>query len=159
MSNTALDTLYESEERARDQAARLLADAHLRLDQAQARAEQLQAYVQQYQREQQQRLQVGQGVELLQCHQGFMRHLLDAVDQQAGAVQGARLHNEQARDHLQQCEMRLQAVAKLMERRQAQLQHAVRRQEQRALDESGARTHARGHAQAQVHSHFEKPIC
>ncbi len=73
-------------------------------------------------------------IELLQCYQGFMARLDDAVAQQAQAARQC-----EARAALLDAELRVASVRKLIERRVAEAGVARERREQKASDEFASR--------------------
>jgi flagellar FliJ protein len=134
-----LDTLLEQATGARDSAL----DQHRRAlsaaEAARRQGEQLAGYRQDYVRRF--GLQSGRAgsVELLQCYQGFMARLDDAVAQQEQiAVQAAR-RAEDAHAALLAAELRVASVRKLIERRAAEELQRRERADQKAGDEFASR--------------------
>jgi flagellar protein FliJ len=139
MDPGSLLTLQDKERTTRDQARVALHDCQQGADRAQAQADQLQQYRSEYlQRWSSQFRQQG-GIELMQCYQGFVLKLDEAIAQQASALQHAVLRVEKARAYLAECELRLASVGKLIERRQAEAQRVAQQREQRASDEAAQR--------------------
>lgn len=81
----------------------------------------------------------GGTIDLLRCYRSFMQRLDQAVAMQARQADAAERQAAQARDELLECERRLAAVRKLIERRSAELRHAGRRREQKHSDEQAQR--------------------
>lgn len=139
MDPGSLLTLQDKERNTRDQARVALHDCRQVADRAQAQADELQQYRSDYlQRWSTQFRQQG-GIELMQCYQGFVLKLDQAIAQQGAAVQHALLRVETAMAHLAECELRLASVGKLIERRQAEAQRVAQYREQRASDEAAQR--------------------
>jgi flagellar protein FliJ len=143
----ALHQLLEHERRARDVALLGLRDAEGLAQQADTQASQLDAYRNEYIDRWRERFRSESGsVALMQCYQGFMQRLEQAIAQQRAAVQLAHAQLHQARQVLHENERRVASVEKLIERRaQQELRHAARR-EQSATDEIALRAHARREA-------------
>jgi flagellar protein FliJ len=139
MDPGSLLTLQDNERTTRDQARRALHDCRHLAERAQAQADQLLQYRADYlQRWSTQFRQQG-GIELMQCYQGFVLKLDEAIAQQGAAVQHAMMRVENAMAHLAECELRLASVGKLIERRQAEVQRVAQQREQRASDEAAQR--------------------
>ncbi|HSV71062.1 MAG TPA: flagellar export protein FliJ [Methylibium sp.] len=116
---------------------------HLRLrraaEAAQAQAEQLAGYRGDYARRFGGSFQRSGALELMQCYQGFMTRLDDAVAQQQRTVAQAAERADAARATLLAAELRVASVEKLVERRRAEASLAQQRREQKAGDELAAR--------------------
>jgi flagellar FliJ protein len=141
----SLQVLLEHEQRLRDQALAVLRQAQARLAQAQAQAEQLGSYRGEYQqRWSAQFSRGGTDTALLGCYQSFAERLHQAVDQQQQVRQLAHTQVERARQALQAQELRVAAVGKLIERRQAQARQAEARRDQKRNDEAASRAAASG---------------
>lgn len=137
-----LQLLLEQAEQARDAALMALQQAEARAAQAHAQARELGSYRQQYdQRWLAQFQNEGAGVQILQAQQQFGQRLSDAIAQQGStaALLDARVAN--ARQQLQERELRVASVRKLIERRQAELLSKQLRAEQKISDEFAARRH------------------
>jgi flagellar FliJ protein len=144
----ALLQLLDHERRVRDQALLGLRDAEGSAGQADAQAVQLDAYRSEYVERWTARFREPGSVALMQCYQGFMARLEQAIAQQHAAVQLARARLEQARQRLSDNERRVASVEKLIERREQQEQHRAARREQSQSDEIALRAHARRQASA-----------
>ncbi|WP_157269891.1 flagellar export protein FliJ [Azohydromonas aeria] len=141
----SLQVLLEHEQRRRDQALAVLRQAQQRLQQAQAQAEQLDGYRGEYQqRWSAQFSRAATDMAVLGCYQSFAERLHQAVDQQQQASRLAQAQVDRARQALQAQELRVAAVGKLIERRQAQARLAEERRDQKRNDEAASRAAARG---------------
>jgi flagellar export protein FliJ len=139
---STLTLLLEQAQQARDQALLELRQAEARVAQAKAQAKDLGDYQQQYdQRWLAQFREQGAGVAIVQAHQQFGLRLQDAIGQQTqqAVVLEARL--AAARQRLLEREMAVAKVAKLIERRQAELLARRLKADQKAMDEFGAQRH------------------
>jgi flagellar FliJ protein len=140
----ALHQLLEHERRARDAALLGLRDAEGFAQRADTQASQLDAYRSDYVERWRARFRSEAGsVALMQCYQGFMQRLDQAIAQQRAAVQMAQARLEQARQALHANERRVASVEKLIERRAQVEQKRSARREQSATDEMALRAHAR----------------
>jgi flagellar protein FliJ len=142
----ALIQLLDHERRVRDTALLGLRDAEGTAGAANAQAQQLDAYRSEYVGRWSARFREPGSVALLQCYQGFMQRLEQAIAQQRASVQLANARLEQARQTLSHNERRVASVEKLIERRAQQEQHRAARREQSHSDEIAMRVHARRHS-------------
>ncbi len=136
--NSLLTMLRQAEEeRDRCAAAWFVANnAHAAID---AQYEQLLAYRREYEtRWIHQFSELGQ-IELVRSYHGFMVRLTQAVEHQHGTVQAAAARAAQARAQLQQREIRVASVRKLIERRQHVARTEAGRREQKFNDEMASR--------------------
>lgn len=78
----------------------------------------------------------GGAIELMHCYQSFMQRLDEALDQQQRQIDAAERAVVAMRQVLVQAEVRVASVKKLIERRQAELQRAEDRRDQRQTDET-----------------------
>lgn len=106
---------------------------------AQQQTEQLVAYRHDYAQRFGGRFQRNGAVELMQCYQGFMTRLDEAVVQQQHIATQASSRADAAKNELVQAEQRVAAVTKLIERRVAEAGRAEARREQKDTDELAAR--------------------
>ena len=147
----SLHTLLQQAERERDAALAALR----RAEEAERRACQQAELLDQYRRDYRARwgAQAGRAgtVLQLQCYQGFMDRLEQAVAQQARHCQGSAQGVAQARVRLQAQELRVAAVRKLIERRQQAGQALARRQSQKQTDEAAQRAGWAARAAADAH--------
>ncbi len=142
----ALRQLLDHERRVRDAALLGLRDAEGTADQADTQAQQLHAYRSETVERWSARFREPGSVALMQCYQGFMQRLEQAIAQQGAAVQLANARLEQARQTLSDNERRVASVEKLIERRAKQEQQRAARREQSHSDEIAMAAHARRHA-------------
>lgn len=106
---------------------------------AQQQAEQLTVYRREYAQRFGGQFQRSGAVELMQCYQGFMARLDEAVVQQQHIATQAESRTDAARAELVQAEQRVAAVTKLIERRSAEATQMQSRREQKETDELAAR--------------------
>lgn len=78
----------------------------------------------------------GGAIELMHCYQSFMQRLDEALEQQQRQIDAAERAVAAMRQVLVQAEVRVASVKKLIERRQAELQRAEDRRDQRQTDET-----------------------
>jgi len=131
--------LLAQAEKERDEAqahARRMGDA---LDAARTQAEQLVVYRREYEQRWGQRFASQGQIELVQCYQGFIVRLNQAVEHQARVQEQAARLLEHARRALQEQELRVASVRKLIERRVGERQLREGRREQKQTDEFAAR--------------------
>jgi flagellar FliJ protein len=139
----ALIQLLEHERHTRDEALLGLRQAEGAAGQADMQAQQLDAYRSDYVERWGARFRAPGSVSLMQCYQGFMQRLDQAIAQQRNAVAQAQIRVDQARGVLRDNERRVASVEKLIERRQQQQQRHLARREQSRTDETAQRAHAR----------------
>ena len=139
----ALFQLLDHERRARDEALQALSHAEGTAGQADAQAQQLHAYRSDYVERWSVRFREPGSVALMQCYQGFMQRLDQAIVQQRHAQTQAKLRLDQALGVLVDNQRRVASVEKLIERRQQQEQRQLARREQLRTDEVAQRAHAR----------------
>jgi len=139
----ALLQLLDHERRARDEALQALGHAEGAADQAGTQAQQLHAYRSDYVERWSARFREPGSVALMQCYQGFMQRLDQAIAQQRNTVAQAQIRVDQARGVLQNNERRVASMEKLIERRRQHEQHQLARREQSRTDEIAQRAHAR----------------
>ncbi|MCZ8234539.1 MAG: flagellar export protein FliJ [Inhella sp.] len=138
-----LDTLQlvlRQAERERDQAQALMLQAQARANQARAQAQDLHRYQGEYDARWHQQFQHSNtGIETLQNYRRFGDRLGEAIAQQGQLATVLEGRLDLARQALQDKEMRVAAIRKLIERRWAEAQRLAARQEQKANDEFGQR--------------------
>lgn len=140
-----LQLLLEQAERERDQALAALQQAEARAAHNRAQGRDLGDYQRQFdQRWQTQFSQQGGSASLLQIQRQFGQRLDEAIGQQAAQQPLLDARVAAARQQLQEREMRVASVRKLIERRQAEQLQRERRAEQKASDEFAAGRAARG---------------
>jgi len=134
-----LMTLLEQAEKERDVALAQQQQQQRALEAAQTQAQQLHAYRADYEQRWQGRFAQQGQAELVQCYHGFVVRLNEAIAHQGRVAEHAGRQLERARAALQQHEVRVASVRKLIERRVAELTRAGERREQRSLDELASR--------------------
>ncbi len=148
MSPQDLDTLALLLERAsaeRDRLAGELRRAEEVQRHQQAQADHLAAYREEYVQRWSRQFGRGGAIEIVQCYQSFMQRLEEAMLQQAAQVERASSVLNQLRDALQQAEMRVASVRKLIDRRLQERARAEQRREQKQSDEAAQHlAHRRG---------------
>ncbi len=143
--NDALQTLRELAERQRDAARAALMQAEAQSNRALAQLDQLESYQGDYRARAPGLGGLAAPIELLHCHQGFMGRLDQALAQQRQAVQNGHAELLRRRQHLQEAELKLASVQKLIERRATERQRADTRREQSRSDEAALQRHRRSH--------------
>jgi flagellar FliJ protein len=139
----ALLQLLDHERRTRDEALQALSQAEGVAGQADAQAQALDTYRSEYVERWSARFREPGSMALMQCYQGFMQRLDQAIAQQRNAVAQAHSRLEQARGLLHHNQRRVASVEKLIERRRQHEQHLHARREQSRTDEIAQRAHAR----------------
>jgi len=139
----ALLQLLDHERRGRDAALLGLRDAEGFADAADTQAEALEAYRSEYVGRWSARFREPGSVALMQCYQGFMQRLEQAIAQQRAAIELARERLAQARQTHADNERRGATGQKLIERRAQQEQRRSARREQSHSDEIAQAVHAR----------------
>jgi len=142
----ALFQLLDHERRGRDAALLSLHDAEGFAEAADSQVQQLEAYRSEYVGRWSARFREPGSVALMQCYQGFMQRLEQAIAHQRAAVQLAQMRLEEARRALTDNERRVASVQKLIERREQQEQRRGARREQSHSDEIALAMHARREA-------------
>jgi flagellar FliJ protein len=135
----ALQTLSEHAGATRDKALAVHRHALAAHQSAQAQQDQLVDYRREYAQRFGSQFQRGGAIELLQCYQGFMARLDDAVAQQGRVVAQAEARAADAKSALLAAELRVASVHKLIERRTAEASARGERRDQKATDEFASR--------------------
>jgi flagellar protein FliJ len=131
----SLFILLEQAENRRDQTLGEHQQA-LRVHQsAVTQGQDLETYRKEYQTRWTQQLSIKGGAELLHCYTGFLDRLNQAIAHQQHAITYAQHQVETVKTALQEAEMRVASVKKLIERRVQQQQALESRREQKSLDE------------------------
>lgn len=143
----ALFQLLDHERRGRDAALLGLRDAEGSAEHADAQARALDSHRSETVERWRARLRQPGSAALLQCYQGFMQRLEQAIAQQHEITQLAHERLEQARRTLVDNERRVASVEKLIERREQREQHRATRREQAHSDEIALAVHARRHGE------------
>ena len=134
-----LYALLAQSERQRDMAIAEQQKAQATSDAAQVQADQLLDYRREYeQRWSAQFTREGQ-MELVRCYQGFIERLTQAVEHQARLAASALEQLAVATGKVQEQELRVAAVKRLVGRRVVEGQNVEQRQEQKQSDEIAAR--------------------
>jgi flagellar FliJ protein len=107
--------------------------------QALRQAEQLLGYRRDYEQRWSSQFSQSGGIDIVQCYQGFVTRLGQAIEAQERLTRHAAQRLEQAQEAWQQQEMRVASVRKLIERRSRELRGDDDRREQKQLDEHAAR--------------------
>ena len=139
----ALTLLLDHERRVRDEALQALSHAEGTAGQAGAQAQALAVYRSDYVERWSARFREPGSVALMQCYQGFMQRLDQAIAQQRNTVAQAQIRVDQARGALHHNERRVASMEKLIERRRQHEQRQLARHEQSRTDEVAQRAHAR----------------
>jgi len=137
---TSLTLLLQQAETERDAALVLLQQAEKRTENAQAQAEQLVAYRGQYRQRWTQQFSSSSAIEIVQCYQGFGERLEQAIAHQQQMVAQCRAQVERMRQLVQERELRVASVRKLIERRQQEQRRAEERRDQKLTDEAAQRS-------------------
>ncbi|MBA4175215.1 MAG: flagellar export protein FliJ [Leptothrix sp. (in: Bacteria)] len=140
---TALNTLLEHAERQRDETLIALLQTEALLRSLAMQAEQLLAYRDEYRQRNPALGGRSAGIEALRCHQDFVQRLDQAMQQQAGQVQGAEARCAVLRGELMAQELRVASVRKLMDRRGQQARVHADRMEQRRSDDAAQNQYRR----------------
>ncbi len=134
-----LQALLAQAERERDEAwgqAKSAADRHAG---AVSQAQELLAYRREYEQRWNEQFKTGGRMEVVHCYRSFMERLTHALEQQERIVQQAAQQMEQSRARLQEHELRVASVRKLIERRHQEVLRMAERQEQKQTDEFASR--------------------
>jgi flagellar FliJ protein len=136
-----LPLLLEREEGERDRWLQRLHQAEDALRRAQAQAELLRTYRDEYHQRWGAQFARGASVPLVQCYQGFVARLDQAIAEQQRQVQVEADRAAQTRAALAAQQVRVASVRKLIERRASDAQQRAVRREQKHVDELAARAH------------------
>ncbi|XHS76659.1 flagellar export protein FliJ [Burkholderiaceae bacterium UC74_6] len=134
-----LNLLLEKVSSERDEAQAWLAECQQRATQARSTAGELNQYRQDYEKRWGRQFSQSGTMDIVQCYQNFSGKLNDAIESQDQLADHAEQRLEAARAALVAVEMRVAAIKKLIERREAEAQLMRQRQEQKASDEFAAR--------------------
>jgi flagellar protein FliJ len=135
----ALHSLLSLAERERNDAMSETQRVQMEHRNAQRQVEQLLAYRSDYEQRWSHRFSGGGEIAIVQCYQGFMDRLGDAIRAQehVAALVAQRLARAQVQ--LQQHEMRVASIRKLIERRSAENRGVEARRDQKQSDEQAMR--------------------
>lgn len=134
-----LMALLDHAERERDDALAHRQRMQESLDAAQAQSQQLADYRREYEQRWAERFTQPGQMDLLRCYHGFVTRLTQAMEHQARVARQAEHQLERAQEALQQQELRVASVQKLLERRVTEIQRKGARHEQSQLDEMASR--------------------
>lgn len=135
----SLFVVLEQAKSSRDHAFVLLESSRKILEDAKYKLNSLHNFRQQYEERWQGQFRKAGGMEIVRCYQDFMARLSSAVDEQNLRVEHLQRDHESRRLDLLECERKLSAVEKLIERRQQETLLASMRKEQRDTDEMATR--------------------
>lgn len=134
-----LMALLSHAERERDEALAHRQRMREALEAARTQAEQLVAYRRDYEQRWAERFAQAGQVQLLHSYHGFVTRLTQAIEHQDRVVAQSERQLERATETLQQQELRVASVLKLIERRVAEIEKTREQREQRSLDELASR--------------------
>ena len=141
MSTTELQSLVallKQSETERDEALAALQQAQARANAAQE--QQLLAYRGQYRQRWAQQFSASAAIEIVQCYQGFGDRLEQAIAHQQQAVGQCQAQVARMKNLVQERELRVASVRKLIERRRLEQRRAEDRREQKLTDEAAQRS-------------------
>lgn len=133
-----LQAVLRHAESERDAAHAALRRAEADAERARAQLEQLLAYRQQYEQRWSGQFAQGSSIDIVQCYQGFMTRLTQAVDQQQQAVARCQPPVQRTLAEYRSRELRVAAIGKLIERRLQDVALAGSRRDRKQSDESSA---------------------
>ncbi|MED5619751.1 flagellar export protein FliJ [Ideonella sp. BN130291] len=149
-----LQVLLKQAESERDEALLMLQQAQARADAARQQAEQLQAYRGQYQQRWSQQFAQRGAIEIVHCYQGFNERLHQAITHQEQASAQSAEQLERARQLLQERELRVASVRKLIERRLVEQRRVDERRDQQLTDEAAQRSGWNTHLPSRMVNQF-----
>lgn len=135
----SLHTLLAHAERERDAALAELRRRQIEQRNAQAQADQLHSYRRDYEQRWSSEFSRSGGIAIVQCYQGFVTRLGQAIEQQTHVAQIAAQRLAQAESAWRECELRVASVGKLIGRRNLTLRDLESRREQKLQDDQAAR--------------------
>lgn len=135
----SLLTLLAHAERERDAALAALRGCQIEQRNAQAQADQLRLYRRDYELRWSEAFGRGGGIAIVQCYQGFVTRLTQAIEQQTHVAQLAAARLAQAEAAWRECELRVASVGKLIGRRNLALRDLENRREQKLQDDQATR--------------------
>lgn len=147
---TALALAIELATEKRDEAGRHLMRAQRAYWLAQNQQEQLENYAAESETRWMNSAQAAMSTGILQHHYQFMDRLRHAIGLQDGVLADQLQQVATAKRLVQEAEMRLAGLQKVLEKKQMERTRMMVRREQRQMDEFAAMQHARG--MAQLHS-------
>lgn len=135
----ALNLVLERATQERDRLAAELRRCEEQLARAREQGLQLVEYRSEYTQRWSMRLGHGSSIEIVHCWHSFRQRLDEALQQQQRQIEHADRSTGEMRQRLLQAELRVAAIAKLIERRRAELVRTQSRHEQRQTDETAQR--------------------
>lgn len=135
----SLNVLLDQATNERDAALAALQRAVDAVNSAQVQADGLLTYRNDYQNRWSQQFGKGAAIEIVMSYRSFNERLDQAIEHQTRVLASAQSQVETAREELQQREMRVASVKKLIERRVAEENRAAERRDQKQTDESAQR--------------------
>ena len=141
-----LQTLLEREEQLRDEALAALRQAQAQVQAARGQHEALVNYRAEYRERWAGQFRQGGAIEIVRCYQGFIERIEGAIGQAGQAVQAFEGQLERVRARVQEREIRVATVRRLIERHQKAQAAAQSRRDQKNLDELAQRRRPGAHA-------------
>jgi len=134
-----LKTLLEREEKLRDDALAALRQAEGQAQNARNQADALVQYRTEYHQRWSTQFQQGGAIEIVRCYHGFVERLDGALGQARNTVRQFEGHVTRARERVQEREVRVATVKRLIERHLKQLAAVQARRDQKNMDELAQR--------------------
>lgn len=134
-----LRTLLEREEGLRDEALAALRQAQAQMQAAQGQADAIEQYRTEYHQRWSTQFQQGGAIEIVRCYHAFVARLDGALAQAKQSVRQFEGHVQRARDRVQEREVRVATVQRLIERQLKHVAATQARREQKNLDELAQR--------------------
>lgn len=135
----SLLTLLAHAERERDAALAAMRQRQIEQRNAQAQADQLHAYRRDYEQRWSREFSRSGGIAIVQCYQGFVTRLGEAIAQQTRVAQLAAQRLAQAEAAWRESELRVASIGKLIGRRNLALRAQESRREQKLQDDQATR--------------------
>lgn len=140
----ALNLVLERAAQERDRLAAELRRCEQQLLRAQEQGTQLVEYRSEYTQRWSARFGQGSSIEIVHCWHSFRQRLDEALVQQQRQVEHAKRSADELRERVLQAELRVAAIAKLIERRRAEMARTQSRRDQRQTDETAQRVALQG---------------
>lgn len=145
MDRVALLRLLEDRDRKRrDEALMQWQDAVRQAEAADTQAKALETYRSEYRQRWSAQFKQAAPIEIIRCYQGFVERLDQAIGAQHSTVENHAARVAAARERLQQREIKLATVQRLIDRRLRAATQVVQRREQKASDEAAQRMRRAG---------------
>lgn len=135
----SLKTLHDHAVQQRDAALARVRAAEQAAEAAVAQSEQLLAYRREYEDRYRERFSRGSDIQMVMHYQAFMARLQLAIDSQATTRDQLEAQRARAAEQLQQQEVRVASIAKLIERRLQESRREGERRDQKMFDEMASR--------------------